>query len=289
MKATTGISIVFLLLFGCKSDNVAINTDSYSPYSFFVAGHTYGKPVIDNIGVHPPFKNKFDFIRNQEIIEFGVFTGDIVLTGTEKNWDEIDADVALISRPIYFAAGNHDMTNRDLFESRYGKTYSSFIHNSDLFIILDPNIDNWNISGNQLQFLESVLDNNHQEVENIFVFFHQLLWWSPDNAYKNFTLNSLSGRADSINFWDEVEPLFRAIPNNTYMFAGDVGAFPNGFEFMYHTYENITFIASGMGGESRDNIVIADVMEDKTVSFRLIALNGDDINALGKLEDYVLP
>ena len=73
------------------------------------------------------------------------------------------------------------------------------------------------------------------------------------------------------------------------MFAGDVGAFNNGIEFMYHSYDNITFIASGMGGESRDNIVFVDVLDDKTVSFRLIALNGDDMSFLGKLEDYILP
>ena len=58
---------------------------------------------------------------------------------------------------------------------------------------------------------------------------------------------------------------------------------------MYHTYSNITFIASGMGGEIRDNIVFVDIDEDKTVSFRLIALNGEDINSLGRLIDYQLP
>jgi hypothetical protein len=31
-----------------------------------------------------------------------------------------------------------------------------------------------------------------------------------------------------------------------------------------------------------------DVYSDTTVSYRLIALNGDDIHALGKLEDYRL-
>ena len=73
------------------------------------------------------------------------------------------------------------------------------------------------------------------------------------------------------------------------MFAGDVGAFANGSEFMYHKYDNVTLVASGMGGEIRDNIVIIDVLEDKTTSFRLIALNGSEMNSLGKLEDYVLP
>tara|TARA_Y100000385_G_scaffold223410_1_gene233533 strand:- start:1805 stop:2626 length:822 start_codon:yes stop_codon:yes gene_type:complete len=261
--------LVFIFL-GCKKEKDIVSNSSPNYYSFFVAGHTYGKPGIDNIGFHPSFKEKFDLINNEELIEFGVLTGDIVLSGTDLNWNEIDSDLALIDFPVYIAAGNHDISNRDLFESRYGPTYRSFVQNSDLMIILDPNLDNWNISGDQLQFLKNVLDSNYQHVDNIFVFFLQLLWWDPDNLYGNISLNSHSERADTINFWSEIEPLFNSLPNQTYMFAGDVGAFNNGSEFMYHNYDNITFIASGMGGESRDNIVFVDVKEDKSLSFRLI-------------------
>jgi len=70
------------------------------------------------------------------------------------------------------------------------------------------------------------------------------------------------------------------------MYCGDVGAFPNGDEFSYHNYKNITLISSGMGGGKRDNFVIVNVEENKIVSFKLIALNGDDINALGELKDF---
>lgn len=281
-------SYLFLFFICFSSCDIDDGLDS-GPYSFFVAGHTYGKPRVDNVGFHPPFKKKFNLINNDMSIEFGVLTGDIVKTSTEKNWNEIDQDLNLIIHPVYFSVGNHDIDNLELYLSRYGNTYKSFIHNSDLFIILDPNIDKWNISGDQLLFLKSTLEKNHFNVDNIFVFFHQLLWWDEDNLYKNVKMNSTDGRADSINFWNEIIPLFISIKNKIYMFAGDVGAFNNGSEFMYHSYSNITFIASGMGGEVRDNIVFVDINEDKTVSFRLIALNGDNINSLGSLTDYELP
>lgn len=280
---------LFITSFSCSKNEAITENQNVLEYSFFIAGHTYGKPNVNNVGLHPPFKNKFGFINNQEKIELGVFTGDIVIYGNDQEWDEVDKDVALLSPDIYFAAGNHDVTNRELFELRYGETYKSFIQNDDLFIILDPNIDNWNISGNQLQFLKNTLQNNASNVNNIYVFFHQLLWWTPDNIYKNFTPNSFQGRAETINFWTEVEPLFNELPNKTFMFAGDVGAINNGNDFMYHNYDNITLIASGMGTELRDNFIIIDVAKNKEVSFRLIALNGDDINALGKLEDFQLP
>ena len=280
--------LVFAFL-GCKKETELHIASNPIIYSFFVAGHTYGRSGTGALGVHPPFKKKFNIIQNDEFIDFGVFTGDIVRAGTKENWNEIDADIALIGRPVEFAVGNHDMSNRPLFEFRYGQTYKSFIHNSDLFIILDPNIDKWNISGNQLKFLKYVLNNNHQSVDNIFVFFHQLLWWEKDNIFQNVVLNSRQGRASTINFWSEIEPLFKSLPNKTYMFAGDVGSIYTGSEFMYHSYDNITFIASGMGGGKRDNFVITEVREDKTVAFRLISLNGNDIHSLGKLEDYLLP
>ena len=272
-------------------------------YSFFIAGHTYGKPGMDIVrnGLHPPFKNKFELIKENHSIQFGIFLGDIVWESNEESWNNVDNDIIEIGKPIFFAAGNHDIENRTLFESRYGQTYYNFIFNSDLFIVLDPNIDNWNISGDQLVFLKNVLANNSQSVDNIFVFFHQLLWWSNDNIYQNLMLNSYQGREESINFWTEVEPLFSTLPNNIVMMAGDLGAGNWAHSYMYHNYKNITFIGTGMGecqssecfgndtGIGNDNFVIINIDENKVPNYELIAINRNNINELGQLEDYVLP
>jgi len=256
-------------------------------YSFFVAGHTYGKPGVNNVGVHPPFKAKFNYIQSRTEIQFGVFTGDIVITGTVQNWDEIDEDVEELGLPVYFAVGNHDMSNRPLYESRYGITYYSFIHENDLIIVLDPNIDNWNISGEQLVFLEDVIDQNNLDVENIFVFFHQILWRENDNIYQDIIPNSFSGRADTINFWSEVEPLFNNLPNEVFMFCGDLGAGSWSSNVMYDAYDNISFIGSGMGDVNGENFIVVNVLNDKTVNYDLICLS-DVENCLGELTDYQL-
>ena len=266
-------------------------------YSFFVAGHTYGKPGVNNVGFHPPFEAKFDLIQQEEKMRFGVFTGDLVVNASSEDWEEVEASFAKFDFPSYIAIGNHDYSaNGDrekgiqLFKERFGESYFSFEQDGDLMIVLDPNIDEWNISGAQLDFLKAQLQKIESTDKNIFVFFHQLLWWSPDNIYKNVKLNSVQGRADKINFWSEVYPLFMNLKNDVFMFAGDVGANPTGDEFFYHESDNVRFIASGMGGGQRDNFIITDVRNKGKVSFRLIALNcGDDINCLGKLEDYKLP
>ena len=119
-------SLIIILLIS----NLPVNAQNDSLlYSFFVAGHTYGQPGVNNIGFHPPFKQRFSYIQSKPEIKFGVLTGDIVSPfPIAQDWDEIDIDIASLGLPIYFAVGNHDMENRPLFEYRYGDTYFDFIN-----------------------------------------------------------------------------------------------------------------------------------------------------------------
>ncbi len=280
---TLPIILFFLLL-----SYAGYSQDQKIQYSFFVAGHTSGKPGVKN-GLHPPFKDKYVYIQNRQEIKFGVFTGDIVAANpTAEDWDKVDADIDSLGLPIYFTAGNHDMENRLLFESRYGATYYSFTFQNDLFIVLDPNIDQWNISGAQLEFLQNTLNENNSDTNNIFVFFHQLLWWKPNSVYAETGPNSFEGRADSINFWTEVEPLFSKLPNEIFMFAGDVGAGSWAVDFMYDKYNNISLIASGMGEGPGDNFIVVNVLENKEINFDLICLNDSVLNCFGNITDYRL-
>lgn len=263
-------------------------------YEFFVAGHTYGNPGIErdpsknSLGLHTPFKNKFELIANNDKIKFGVLTGDVVWQNNKKEWDAVDQDISKINKKVYFAVGNHDIANRELFEARYGSTYYFFTFEKDLFIFLDPNYDGWNISDKQLAFLKKTLKENSSKVANIFVFFHQLLWWTPNNKYSKIKPNSTSGRSENTNFWSEIEPLFKTLSNNVIMFAGDIGAFSNRTSVVYHTYDNITLIASGMGGGVNDNFIIVKVDHLKNIEFKLIALNHLKINGMGRLKNHEL-
>ncbi len=70
------------------------------------------------------------------------------------------------------------------------------------------------------------------------------------------------------------------------MFAGDTRVCQRGF--MYSKTQNVTLIASGMGGRERDNFIISRINKDSSLNFELISLHGETVDALGKLEDYVL-
>lgn len=267
---------------------ITLSAQLDTAYSFFVAGHSYGQPGVNNEGLHPPFKGKFDYIKSNNKIEFGILVGDIVSANPiEKDWIEVDLDLDKLGLPTYFAVGNHDMENRPVFESRYGNTYKTFINQGDLFIILDPNLDEWNISGNQLTFLKSTLNAHASEVQNIFVFFHQLLWVEPYNEFNYIRRNSSAGKGENINFWTTVAPLFSNLENETTFFAGDIGV-SWASNVTYDKIGNLTFIATGMGDNDQDNFVIANVMADKTLEFEVVCLDELEINCLGELIDLAV-
>ena len=44
-----------------------------------------------------------------------------------------------------------------------------------------------------------------------------------------------------------------------------------------------------MGEGTGDNFVVVDIMDDNTVAYRLVPLDCEGINCLGKLEEFILP
>jgi hypothetical protein len=239
-----------------------------NPYRFLVAGHVYGSPVIKTLGLHPPFVADFDYIKGHEDLKFGVFTGDIVYYSRDNYWDAVDADIEKLGIPIHFAAGNHDEGHKSPYKERYGKTYYSFEQEQDLFIVLNPGLNGWNIQNEQLAFLKNILQKSHQ-YHHIFLFFHHVLWWSPDNKYHKWGPNSLDGRGPKINFWSEIMPLLQSLKQPVYCFAGDVGANHTTLPFFAAKEQNVHFLASGMGNLKEDNYLIINIKQDKTIAIEL--------------------
>lgn len=262
-----------------------IAQDDTTSYSFFTAGHTYGSPYNPQFGLYPFLMAKTDYLNSYDGMAFGCLVGDVVIDDTAPYWDAAEADMEAFNVPVYIAAGGHDVGAE--YELRFGEYYYSFTLHKDLFIFLTPYIGGWNIVGDQKDFLFATLDSLAPEVNHIFVFLHELVWWSPDSIFQNVEINYEPYYPGSTNFFTEIEPVFNALPNQVVFYAGDLGAVPTVTPFMYHQYENITLIASGMGGGVEDNMIVTDVTSD-TIIYHLIALNGDDMNALGELTDFSL-
>ncbi len=239
-------------LFGCQPSKD-------QDFSFFVAGHVYGTPGVDNDGVHPPFAEYLNKMGNDSQFSFGVFTGDIVKDATSDDWDEIDLQIKeLFKKPVYFAVGNHDVVNRELYESRYGQSYFYHKFNNNLFLFFDGNLDHWNISGSQLTMLKEALE-NLEDIDNIFIFVHQVIWWRWDNKYSVLKFNSEDGFKAFPNYWDQIHPLLDNLKIPVFIFSGDIGAASWSSDFMYDKVGNVHLIASGMGENNGDNFVEVEV------------------------------
>lgn len=265
---------------------IAINTFGQTPiYSFFSAGHVYGNPNSPHYGIHYPFVDYIPVLNDYPNMDLAFLTGDVVVAPTAAYWDSAQIDFDKFEMPLFIAPGNHDISQE--FINRFGYYYQSFIHRNDLFIVLTPGISAWNITGDQLAFLTETLDNNYLSVDRIFIMLHELIWWSPTNEYQDVMINYVPHYPGSTNFDSVVKPLLLSYPNPITLYAGDIGAVSTVSPCMYHQFENITLIASGMGSGVRDNLIITDVYPD-SVHYNLVALNGDDIHAMGELSDWAV-
>ncbi len=283
---TLGIALV---VFSCRKGK-----EPESAYSFFVADHIYVN-TSDSLGFHPPFLKEIDSIRAYPHIAFGVLTGDIVVVSDNEHWQAIDNDIDRLGMPVYLVPGNHDVyPNDSLFKKRYGdpehnnKTYRYFLYRNDLIVLLDGNLDDWSITGDQLAMLKEALDSNRGRVDHVFIFVHQLIWWDEHTVFKKIVHNWPPYTPDTTNYWGTLEPMFQNYPSPVYLFAGDLGIFEHTTPYMYYHDHNVTYVASGMGSEINDNYIIVTVHSNGDVDFDLIALQGDR-HRFGNLEDYVLP
>jgi hypothetical protein len=277
--------LVFLTFSACRKDKYNIPTPKIKyKYSFFVAGHTYGNPITYQYGLHPPFSKQTVFLNKYPDLEFGVFTGDVVPFPTQDYWDSARVDIDKFNVPIHIAVGNHD--KGPIFDSLYSSHYQFKIHN-DLFIILAPT--NWNIENDQKLFLESTLLENHSQVNNIYIFTHELIWWSPTNEFANIDINYLPNYPGNSNYWTDIFPTLDTLSNDVVLFAGDLGATQVVSPYLYHKSNNITYIANGMGSNKDDNIIMVSIDEEDLPHFKLLGLNADLPFEIEKLDEFILP
>ncbi len=113
MRLSLNVILFVFLLVGCT-------TSRKLDYSFFVAGHTYGSSKEKGIpkGLYRPFKQKFNYIKDQDKMKLGFLLGDVVWR--PKAWPEAEEDISKLQMPIYVVRGNHDGPLKK-FEDRFGK------------------------------------------------------------------------------------------------------------------------------------------------------------------------
>lgn len=255
-KPFVSFSIIVFLFTSC---GVKKNTEEIN---FLVAGHVYGAPEVINKPFHPPFQNYL--LQTKEDFDFAIFTGDIVQESDLKSWDSVDNFLKLLPFPVYFAPGNHDLKNRELYESRYGSGTYQFERNNNLFLFWDLLNVGWNIPEKFLIELEKKTSKKHYD--NIFIFSHHLFWY--DTLYTPEIIPNSLYKRDNSTFYSQSLPQLQKLKTPIYCFGGDVGANANGSEITLHRIEDIRMIASGMGGGKMDNVITVS-LKNKVPSLQI--------------------
>lgn len=204
---------------------------------------------------------------------------------TPAYWDSAQSNISKFNFPIYIAPGNHDRGPE--FLKRFKKYYHSFTLHDDLFIVLSPT--RWNIEGEQKDFLIKTIQQNQHQVNNIFIFCHELIWWDPDNKFGNIKINYKPHYPGQTNYYEEVKPILDTLSNEVIILAGDLGNTANVDAYMYYKEGNITLIGSGMGSGVNDNIVTVEVNIDGSVNYKLLSINDSIPKEIANLEKFILP
>ena len=268
-------SILRSLLYFCliwlaistRAQGVDSKTDPNN-FSFIVAGHAYGAPGAKNDPFHPPFMKTMDSLKRTDSIDFMVLTGDIVQKSNARSWDKVEGYLAELDMSVFFAPGNHDLTDRELYTERYGQSNFSFEIGNNLFIVLDLMDSGWNIPEGRLNAIWNKCDEHRYE--NVFIFSHHIFWYDEEITPK-IKPNSLYAKSDVLTFYTMALPLLKSIRSNVYVYGGDVGANAIGSELSLLKHERVHLIASGMGGGKWDNILKISV-ENEIVQTELIYL-----------------
>ncbi len=249
---------------------------------FLVAGHTYGTHQGDNQALWPPF---LAALQRADLDGAAclVLAGDFVRHCDAAARSLLQQQIEQLPVPVYLLLGNHEETTplcREWVVRRHGGAYYTFGH-GDLFgIVLDSQQHERAVAAEQVSFLAAALARAPAEAI-VCVFMHELLWLAEGRRYAWVRANRRS-RQEALaalphtNYWRDVHPLLVACaPRPIYVIAGDVGGNPDAVPAFFDVRDNVTLVATGMGGAVQDNYLEVE-LEDGRASFRLVPLDPKD-------------
>ena len=254
---------------------------------FIVAGHIYGKPGDDEFHPSPTLLRNISLLDMQNP-DFVVFLGDTVWKPSEDNFDILDLLMLdPFDVPVFNAVGNHDVTKRDLYQSRYGSTVYAFKFKDQLFFILDTTLNYYDLNPDQLSFVKITIENQIQtsDINGINIFMHHVLFLDEAEVVGKQLLKPNEGDGISASFHDFLRstlyPISQSIP--VYIYAGDVGAFSKGnLSPLYKKSpaNGVTFVATGLGNHQFDSILLVEEDLNHQLTISPFSLTGKEMNPI---------
>lgn len=164
------------------------------------------------------------------------------------------------------------------------KSGQYYMAQGDLFI--EVITDEGMFTRQHLSMIRKAID-VHSNAVNIFVLMDQVPWYNQHSIFKRIKFSKLSGvNYIDLNFWNEVEPMFKGLPQQVYFVGGAMGRSSDDEGYMYFHYANLHILATGAGKSPESNVLCFKVHDAKEVSIELHPTANDTVF---DLTTYSLP
>ena len=287
MKSIFSISVIFLhlLSFGqWKSpfNEKTVAIDSTGGYRFLISGHFYGNSSNQTGYPANTLLAHLDWI-NSEKFTMVVCLGDLFMDVRNDIPKYEKSLFGKLNSPLVNAVGNHDLSG-DVYEENFGNTFFKFQLGNTIHVVLDTELDDGDIKGEQLDMLKDVdREVKNGSINQVFIYGHRTIWEDTyaelEDVFPDNTESLLKN-----NYEDKVLPILTGIAEHTqlFCFAGSIGSAPASFFYFEDQQRSITYIATAIRGVPRDAVLIANVRGGE-VTFENYSLTGEE---LMPLQDY---
>jgi hypothetical protein len=253
--------------------------DTSEKYSFIVSGHFHGSSTTRSFFPASSLLASIDTL-NKLAPAFLMSLGDMFID-VDENYINLyrKSFFNKISFPLFNSVGNHDLANGNKYGAEFGKTFSFFRLASELYIILDTELDDGSIKGEQLEMLKAAFKRaDDSAVKNIFIFSHRPVWAEEIPKYQPlFKGNTRS--AGKNNFIPEILPLLKTLSfkKQIIWMSGSTGGGPASFFYDRDPETNMIFMQSAIRDVHTD-AVLRVKMDKGKCTFQGISLTDEKLD-----------
>ncbi len=253
--------------------------DSSKSYSFIVSGHFHGASTNASTFPASSLLANIDSLNALNPL-FLMSLGDMFLDVDDTYINHYRSSLfSKLKMPLLNAVGNHDLAH-NVYEKLYGKTFYSFTHNSELYIVLNTEMNDGSIKDEQLKLLSNSIDTAlTNKIKNVFIFSHRPIWAERIDKYKKLFSDNTRTAIGNNNFIEEIKPLLQKISKNknVYWISGSMGGMaPASFFYDKEEETNVTYMCTAIRDLPRDAVLRIDFNDD-IVSMKGISLTGQQL------------
>jgi hypothetical protein len=281
IKISSCLFLINMVLFGqvVSPFNKRAIQDTALDYSFIVSGHFHGRS--ESLSTFPAgtVLGNIDTLNALHPL-FLMSLGDLFLNVNDIHVQHYQKSLFdKLKMPLFNSVGNHDLSNGNRYEKEYGKSFFSFIHNTELFIVLNTEVNDGDIKGEQLEMLKTAIaDASRQAIRHIFIFSHRPVWSEGHPVYSKLFKDNTKSQIGLPNYKKEIQPLIEHSSIPIYWISGSLGDGPASF-FYDKDPSGITFMQTAIRDLPRDAVLIVQVKAGN-ISFQGVSLTGEQLQPI---------